>query len=53
MHGSNWEKLYKEVPQELLPTEYGGKAGTIKEVNGKLFFSQKKSIIFLHFYYFL
>lgn len=37
MHGTNWEALYKEIPQELLPNEYGGKAGTMKELNGKLF----------------
>lgn len=29
------ESLFKKVPQRLLPSEYGGKAGTIKELNGK------------------
>lgn len=35
VHGSNREELYKTVPQELLPNEYGGKAGSMKELNGK------------------
>lgn len=38
MHGDNWEALYQYIPQELLPTEYGGKAGTMKELNGMLYF---------------
>jgi hypothetical protein len=35
VHGDNMESLYKKVPQRLLPSEYGGTAGTIKELNGK------------------
>lgn len=33
---SNLEDLYKFVPKEMLPTEYGGNAGPIKEINGKI-----------------
>lgn len=32
---SNLEDLYKFVPKEMLPTEYGGEAGSIKDLNGK------------------
>lgn len=32
---SNLEDLYKFVPKEMLPAEYGGQAGPIKELNGK------------------
>jgi hypothetical protein len=35
VHGKNFDSLYKNIPQRLLPTEYGGEAGTIKELNGK------------------
>ena len=31
---SNLEDLYKFVPKEMLPTEYGGDAGSIVELNG-------------------
>lgn len=33
---SNLEDLYKFVPKEMLPAEYGGNAGPIKDLNGKL-----------------
>lgn len=29
------ETLYKYVPQDVLPVEYGGTAGTLAEFNGK------------------
>lgn len=29
---SKLETLYDHIPQELLPTEYGGKAGSITEI---------------------
>lgn len=32
---SNLEDLYKFVPKEMLPTEYGGDAGSIKDLNGE------------------
>lgn len=34
---SNLEDLYKFVPKEMLPAEYGGDAGPIKDLNGKNF----------------
>lgn len=33
---SNLESLYKFVPQKMLPKEYGGEAGEMKELTGKL-----------------
>lgn len=33
---SNLEDLYKFVPKEMLPQEYGGNAGPIKDLNGEL-----------------
>lgn len=34
MHG-DIETLYQEIPQECLPEEYGGKAGTVAELAGE------------------
>ncbi|CAG9790937.1 unnamed protein product [Diatraea saccharalis] len=31
-HEPNSDTLYKDIPQELLPAEYGGKVGTIAEI---------------------
>ncbi|XP_022824632.1 alpha-tocopherol transfer protein-like [Spodoptera litura] len=31
-HEPNTDTLYKDVPQELLPTEFGGKAGSIESI---------------------
>jgi len=31
VHGSDWISLYEQVPKEVLPTEYGGNAGSIEE----------------------
>lgn len=36
VHNKNYEELYKYIPQETLPAEYGGNAGTIKEISGIL-----------------
>ncbi|XP_059490153.1 uncharacterized protein LOC132205226 [Neocloeon triangulifer] len=33
VHGHNMESLYKNVPQRLLPSEYGGTAGPIEKIN--------------------
>ncbi|XP_026740971.1 alpha-tocopherol transfer protein-like [Trichoplusia ni] len=31
-HEPNSDTLYKDIPQEILPTEYGGKAGSIEQI---------------------
>ena len=35
MHGSDFNSLYKEIPKEVLPNEYGGSGGTVQEIAGK------------------
>lgn len=32
VHGYNLESLYKHVPKRLLPSEYGGNAGSIDQL---------------------
>ncbi|XP_055691361.1 alpha-tocopherol transfer protein-like [Lutzomyia longipalpis] len=32
VHGSNLEALYQHIPQKLLPKEYGGEAGNLKDL---------------------
>lgn len=32
---SSLESLYKHVPQKMLPTEYGGEAGSVADLNSK------------------
>ncbi|KAK4297854.1 hypothetical protein Pmani_029763 [Petrolisthes manimaculis] len=32
IHGSNLTKMYKHVPREMLPREYGGTSGTIQDI---------------------
>lgn len=32
VHGSDIKSVYKSIPQRLLPAEYGGEAGTIKDL---------------------
>lgn len=34
VHNKDYEALYKHVPKEILPTEYGGNGGSIKEIIG-------------------
>jgi hypothetical protein len=31
VHGSDLTSLHEQVPKEVLPTEYGGEAGSIQE----------------------
>ena len=42
-HGSNWTSLHEQVPKEVLPTEYGGEAGSVQEnwgMTGKILTSK-------------
>ncbi|XP_068620796.1 uncharacterized protein [Battus philenor] len=32
VHNKNYDELYKHIPKDILPVEYGGKGGTIKEI---------------------
>lgn len=32
---SSMDSLYKFVPKDMLPVEYGGQSGNIKDLNGK------------------
>ncbi|XP_047516143.1 uncharacterized protein LOC125056869 [Pieris napi] len=34
IHNENYEEMYKYIPQDILPAEYGGKAGTISDISG-------------------
>jgi len=36
VHGDDLTSLYEQVPKEVLPIEYGGKAGTLAENWGEL-----------------
>ncbi|XP_061707839.1 uncharacterized protein LOC133518224 [Cydia pomonella] len=33
VHNKDYEGLYKHVPKEILPAEYGGNSGTFQEIN--------------------
>ncbi|XP_026324459.1 retinol-binding protein pinta-like [Hyposmocoma kahamanoa] len=32
VHNKNYEEMYKYIPKDILPAEYGGNGGTIKEI---------------------
>ncbi|XP_063838772.1 alpha-tocopherol transfer protein-like [Ostrinia nubilalis] len=32
VHNKNYDEMYKSIPREVLPKEYGGDAGTIQEI---------------------
>ncbi|XP_026757244.1 alpha-tocopherol transfer protein-like [Galleria mellonella] len=32
VHNKNYEEMYKHIPKDILPAEYGGNGGTIKEI---------------------
>jgi hypothetical protein len=36
MHGDDLESLYKEIPKEILPKDYGGENSSIAELTGEL-----------------
>ena len=41
VHGSDWTSFYEQVPKEVLPTDYGGKDGSVAEhwgESGKIVF---------------
>nr|XP_049708172.1 alpha-tocopherol transfer protein-like [Helicoverpa armigera] len=33
VHNKNYEELYKHIPKDVLPAEYGGNAGTIDDIS--------------------
>jgi hypothetical protein len=35
MHGEDLESLYKEIPQKMLPKEYGGENSSVAELSGE------------------
>lgn len=35
VHNKNYEEMYKHIPKEILPAEYGGNGGTIPEIMGE------------------
>jgi hypothetical protein len=35
IHGNDLTSFYEQVPKEVLPTEYGGEAGSIAELWGE------------------
>lgn len=34
VHNKDYEALYKHVPKEILPEEYGGNGGTVQRIIG-------------------
>lgn len=42
---SNMDSLYKFVPQKMLPKEYGGEAGTMAELTGKILLNAHKGFV--------
>jgi len=45
VHGDDWTSFYEQVPNEVLPTEYGGKAGTVAEHWGESKYHDEKEIV--------
>jgi hypothetical protein len=36
VHGSDWTSFHEQVPKEILPTKYGGEAGSVAEHCGEI-----------------
>jgi len=36
VHGFDFESLYKEIPKEMLPPNYGGDGPSMAELTGEL-----------------
>ena len=36
VHGNDFESLYKEIPKDILPKDYGGDSISIAELTGRL-----------------
>ena len=36
VHGNDFESLYKEIPKDILPKDYGGHGMSIAELTGRL-----------------
>ena len=36
VHGKDWTSFYAQVPKEDLPTDYGGKSGSVAENWGEI-----------------
>ena len=45
VHGNDWTSLYEQVPKEILPTEYGGNAGSVAEHWGESKHHDKPEIV--------
>ena len=47
-HGSNWTSFHEQLPKEVLPTEYGGKDGSVAEHWGESKDHEKHEIVNLY-----
>lgn len=48
VHNKNYEEMYKHVPKDLLPAEYGGNGGNIKDIIGR--YNKKPQCICISFW---